>query len=75
MVSSVNISPNTADDKPAARQLMYSLQRYMLSDKFNPSFTVGTDVVKNLFSKPSRRVFDAFTKDSPDELKPKPANQ
>jgi hypothetical protein len=75
MVSSVNISPNTADDKPAARQLMYSLQRYMLSDKFNPSFTINADVVKNLFSKPSRRVFDAFTKDSPDELKPKPANQ
>jgi hypothetical protein len=75
MVSSANLSPNTGEDKPAARQLMYSVQQYMLSDQFKPAFTVKAEVIKDLFTKPSRRVFDAFTKDSPDELKPKPANQ
>lgn len=75
LVSTLNLAPETGDDKPAARQLMYSLQQYMLSGDFTPAYTVEAETIKDIFTKPSRKVFNAFTKDSPDELKPKPANQ
>lgn len=75
LVSTLNLTPETGDDKPAARQLMYSLQQYMQSGNFAPAYTVEAQTIKDIFTRPSRKVFDAFTKDSPDELKPKPANQ
>lgn len=75
IVSSANLSPANKDSLPAAQQLLYSLQRYMDSDAFDPAYTIPAQIIRDLFTKPSRKVFDAFTKDSPDELKPKPANQ
>jgi hypothetical protein len=59
------------ENRPAAKQLFYSLQRYMLSNDFNPTTEVRLSTVQDIFQKPSNYVFDAFTKDSPDELKPK----
>lgn len=56
-------------DRPAAQQLRYSIEQYMRSGQFHPATAVDLQVVKDLFSKPSRLVFDAFTKDAPDELK------
>ncbi|MDE3236989.1 MAG: beta-glucuronidase [Bacteroidota bacterium] len=70
IVSSADMS-DSLQDKPASKQLFYSLEKYMLSDRFNPSFNIDIQLIRNLVSKPSRFVFDAYTKDSPDELKPK----
>lgn len=70
IVSSADLSPDVKDS-PAAQQLYYSLQRYMNSTEFNPRFEVAFDTVKDIFVSPSKIQFDTFTKDSPDELKPK----
>jgi hypothetical protein len=53
------------------RQLYYSIKKYMLSDKFNPADKVELSVIKDLFVSPSKEKWDSYTKDSPDELKPK----
>ena len=66
-----NLSPNLKD-KPSAAQLYYSLQKYMTSPQFDPKFNVDFNVVEDLFKTPSKQQFETFTKDSPDELKPKP---
>ncbi|WP_029288447.1 sugar-binding domain-containing protein [Pedobacter sp. R20-19] len=71
LVSSANLSPNLKDE-PAAQQLYFSLQQYMMSDKFNPRYEVAFETVKDIFQSPSKIQFNTFTKDSPDELKPKP---
>lgn len=70
IVSSANLKPDE-EELPAARQLYYSLQHYMESDRFNPKVEVGFDTLKDLFETPSREQFNTYTKDSPDELKPK----
>lgn len=72
IVCSMDLKNNLAT-RPVARQLLYSLQQYMLSDKFNPADQIDLRVIKDLFQTPSTFVFNAFTKDSPDELKPQPA--
>ncbi|MDP4261266.1 MAG: beta-glucuronidase [Bacteroidota bacterium] len=70
IVSSADLSDTTGKG-PAARQLFYSLKNYMQSDNFNPSTAIDISLIKDLLQTPSRFVFDAYTKDSPDELKPK----
>lgn len=70
IVSSANLSPNLTG-KPAATQLFYSLQKYMLSNAFNPTQSVDANLIKELTTTPSKLVWDAFTKAAPDELKPK----
>ena len=56
LVSSANLSPDQPDQavRPAASQLYYSLQKYMLSAYFHPAATVGFDVIKDLFTTGSR---------------------
>ena len=71
IVSGADLSPDIPADRPAARQLYYSIQRYMLSDRFNPAFSVDYDTVRDLFVTGSRFVFSTYTKSGPDELKPK----
>jgi len=70
IVSSANISAD-GEHGPAAKQLYYSLQKYMGSDDFNPVNSVDIAVIRDLFKTGSKLVFDTHTKDSPDELKPK----
>jgi hypothetical protein len=53
-----------------ARQLLYSLEQYMNSDKFNPSIEVDVNTVQKLFTEKSKEVWKSYSKDSPDELKP-----
>ena len=57
-------------EKPVARQLRYSILRYMQSPDFNPSLRLDVDVIYHLFEREAPRV-DMFTHESPDELKPK----
>lgn len=71
IVCSADLSAHQ-NGKPAASQLFYSLQKYMESPQFNPKFKVDFSVIDDIFKTPSRQQFETFTKDSPDELKPKP---
>ncbi|HYW35218.1 MAG TPA: glycoside hydrolase family 2 TIM barrel-domain containing protein [Balneolaceae bacterium] len=50
MVSSADLMSNS-DKRPAARQLLYSLTRYMQSDQFKPKTKVSLQAVKKLFEK------------------------
>jgi hypothetical protein len=43
----------------------------MSSKDFAPKQNIDIQLIKDILSKPSKFTFDAFTKDSPDELKPK----
>jgi hypothetical protein len=69
LVSSADLS---ADKGPAAKQLFYSLQKYMDSGDFNPQVQVDLGIIKDVFLTGSKIVFKTYTQDSPDELKPKP---
>lgn len=71
IVSSANLGPDLKD-APSAQQLYFSLQNYMMSNQFNPKYEVAFNTIKDIFESPSKIQFDTFTKDSPDELKPKP---
>lgn len=61
---------NNLDNRIVARQMRASILQYMNSDKFEPKFNVDVKLVEDLFTKVAPKV-DMFTKDSPDELKPK----
>ncbi|MBA4318956.1 MAG: beta-glucuronidase, partial [Flavobacterium sp.] len=69
IVSSANLS-NDLENKPAAKQLFLSLQKYMDSDAFNPKNSLSFEVIQDIFVSPSKEQFKTYTKDSPDELKP-----
>jgi hypothetical protein len=71
VVSGADLSPDVGADRPAARQLYYSIRRYMQSDDFRPAYTVDYGVVQRLFTEASRRVYETHTKSGPDELRPK----
>ncbi|MDE5570853.1 MAG: hypothetical protein K2I86_02165, partial [Prevotella sp.] len=58
------------DSRPVARQLRYSILRYMQSSDFQPTTTLTVDVIRHLYDREAPRI-DMFTNDSPDELKPK----
>ena len=49
IVSSADLSPDTGSDRPAARQLYYSIQRYMQSTAFHPAASVDFATIKDLF--------------------------
>ena len=59
---------------PVARQLRYSVLRYMQSSDFQPQITIPVDVIQHLFTQEAPKV-NMFTNDSPDELKPKLADK
>lgn len=69
VVSSADLRGDLTDS-PAARQLFYSIQKYMSSDKFNPKSEVKFEIVNDVFLRPSKETVHMYTKDSPDELKP-----
>ena len=58
------------DKRPIAKQLLYSVLQYMHSKAFKPAYTVLPEVISDLFSKQTPPV-NMYTKESPDELKPK----
>jgi hypothetical protein len=69
MVCSADLTSDP-DHRIVARQLLNSIKKYMLSEKFNPLYTVKLATVAELFQKKERKGIDFFTKGSPDELKP-----
>nr|MCR5313609.1 beta-glucuronidase [Bacteroidaceae bacterium] len=58
------------DKRIVARQMRASIVNYMKSDKFKPKWTLDASLVADLFTKVAGQV-NMYTKDSPDELKPK----
>ena len=71
MVCSADLQSNL-NERPAARQLLYSLTKYMLSDKFNPKYKVDYATIAELFEKKDRPpAIDFHTKQSTDNLQPK----
>jgi hypothetical protein len=56
--------------RPVARQLRYSILRYMQSPGFQPVVTINPEVIRHLYEQEAPKV-DMFTNESPDELKPK----
>ncbi len=58
------------DHRLVARQMRQAILAYMQSDDFKPTITLQPKTITNFFTKDAPRV-DMFTKDSPDELKPK----
>ena len=58
------------DHRIVARQMRQAILSYMDSADFAPSLTLKPEVIQSLFTKDGPKV-SMFTKESPDELKPK----
>ena len=58
------------DQRPVARQLRYSILRYMQSADFQPALTLPVAAIRQLFEQTAPPV-KMFTNESPDELKPR----
>ena len=69
MMTTMDIT-NNLDTRIVARQMRASILSYMNSGKFNPKYTLESQLITDLFTKQAPRV-DMFTNESPDELKPK----
>ena len=69
LMTTIDIS-NQLDKRIVARQLRHSILTYMRSNQFKPSLNLSPEVVSHLFEREAPPV-NMFTKDSPDELKPK----
>lgn len=56
---------------PVARMLLNRILTYMGSNDFNPPQKIDEEMVARLFTEPSKMLWNAYAKDSPDELKAK----
>ena len=71
MVCSADLQSNL-NERPAAKQLLYSITKYMLLDKFKPKYKVDYATVAELFEKKDRPpAINFYTKQSTDDLQPK----
>jgi hypothetical protein len=71
MVCSADLQ-NNLHERPAARQLLFSLTEYMLSDKFHPKYKINYATISELFEKKDRPpAINFHTEQSTDDLKPK----
>jgi hypothetical protein len=61
---------SSLEHRIVARQLRRSILRYMTSSDFQPALNLQPEVLRHLFEQEAPAV-DMFTRDSPDELKPK----
>ncbi len=62
------------DHRVVARQMRQAILSYMQSDDFKPSLTLDPKIITDFFTKDGPQV-SMFTKESPDELKPKLSGQ
>lgn len=68
LVSSIDFS--SKEKSPVMNQLHYSLMNHLLHSTKWTAIETYPALVRDLSGKASRFQFDAYTKDSPDELKP-----
>ncbi len=69
LMTTMDISTDL-DRRIVARQMRSAILSYMQSIDFNPSLSLSTETIDHFFTTMAPPV-DMFTKDSPDELKPK----
>lgn len=69
LMTTMDIS-NDLEHRVVARQMRKAILDYMQSDDFQPAITLTPETISHFFTKQAPAV-DMFTKDSPDELKPK----
>ena len=69
VMTSMDIN-NNLEQRIVARQMRASILHYMNSDQFKPAFTIDPQRIADIFTKSAPAV-NLYTKDSPDELKPK----
>ncbi len=69
IICSADLSSGSGE-RVVARQLMYSLNRYMVSGNFNPQYEVALTILKDIFVTPSKLTWNSYTNATPDELKP-----
>ena len=69
LMTTMDISSDL-EHRLVARQMRQAILRYMKSDDFKPVLKLQPQIITNLFTKDGPQV-SMFTKDSPDELKPK----
>ena len=69
LMTTIDISTDL-DRRVVARQLRQAILRYMQSPDFQPSLLLSPDVVAHFFTRQAPPV-NMFTRESPDELKPK----
>ena len=70
IVCSADLQSNI-NERPVAKQLLYSLTKYMISDQFKPKFKIEYSTIEELFEKKKRAGINFYTKQSTDNLKPK----
>jgi hypothetical protein len=70
MVCSADLQKGT-EQRPVVKQLLYSLTNYMHSAKFTPACSVDIATIRELFEVKARNSYNSFTKNGPDELRPK----
>ena len=69
MMTTMDISSDL-NRRVVARQLRHSIIKYMDSDQFHPTLTLPLETLRHIFEQTAPPV-NMFTKESPDELKPK----
>jgi len=69
LMTTMDIS-SQLDKRHVARQMRKAILEYMQSDDFQPSLMLDETTLRHFFNKQAPAV-NMFTKDSPDELKPK----
>ena len=69
LVTTLDITSDL-DRRIVARQLRRSILLYMSSEAFRPSWTIDEALLRRLYEEEAPPV-DMYTRDSPDELKPK----
>ena len=69
LITTMDITRNL-DRRVVARQMRHAILVYMNSSDFQPSLTLEPEVISHFFTRQAPKV-DMFTRDSPDELKPK----
>ncbi|HDR68163.1 MAG TPA: beta-glucuronidase, partial [Bacteroidaceae bacterium] len=69
MVTSIDFEHDMAN-RPAARQLLYSIEKYMHSDRFEPEHEVSIKTIINLLEGNNTGGYETYTDASPEDLKP-----
>lgn len=67
VVCSMDITSDL-ENRPVAKQLLYSISKYMNSSLFHPEKTLNMSVIEDLMKKEGERL-NTHTTDAPDELK------
>ncbi|MBN1185064.1 MAG: beta-glucuronidase [Bacteroidales bacterium] len=64
MVCSIDLQ-NDLDKRIVARQLLYSIEKYIISDDFNPQQSVNLEDVEELFEVKERPGWNSYVKENP----------